>query len=145
MTEQSNNFNVADIFNIKNTKKTDMIEFNAVNNVDNIDDITNQDIKYSRDNITQIIEKGNMALDELMIFATQSQQMAAFSEITKMMKVLLDANKDLVSIHRENKEINTIDKPVADKESKTINNTVFVGSTEELAKMMEEKKKKNDS
>lgn len=144
MTEKSNTFNIADIFNLKTSTKTDMIEYNAVNNVNNIDDITNQDIKYSRDNITNIIEKGSMALDELINLASQSQQFKAYDSITTMMKVLLDANKDLISIHKDNKAINKASETVEGK-PKTINNTLFVGSTEELAKMMEEKKKKNDS
>jgi hypothetical protein len=55
------------------------------------------------------------------------------------MDTMLQANKDLMELQNKIREINVIDAPVSEK-AQTINNNLFVGSTTELQKVIENMK-----
>jgi hypothetical protein len=58
------------------------------------------------------------------------------------MKVQLDANKDLLDLQKKIREIQLADEP-HNEEAKNITNNLFVGSTTELQKMIENMKNGN--
>lgn len=133
----TSNNNITDIFKINNGSSADMIEYNAINNVDNISDITNDDIKYSRDNMVNLIENGRTAISELLNLATQSQQSQAYDSLANLMKVVLQANKTLIDLHDQNKQMN---KPVSSTKTKsetTTNNIVFNGTADQLSEILD--------
>ena len=140
MTNNANTFDVASIFKIKQDPQKGMIEYDSVNQVGNLTEVSNQDAKYARDNIQRLIETSFDSLHELKDLASQSQQVAAYDVMAKMMKIMLDANKDLMVIHKDSKFLNKPEDSKDIKKTET-NQTFFVGSTEELAKIMDSKKK----
>lgn len=89
------------------------------------------DSEYVRNNFHSIIEKGKDALDEMMSIAKASEHPRAFEVVSTLMKTLVDANKDLANLSKDAKK---------KEESKTVNNSIFVGSTEELLKMIKNEK-----
>jgi hypothetical protein len=97
-----------------------------------------KDFEYARGNMINIIEKGNEALDGLLDIAGQSQQPRAYEVVTDLIKVMADANKSLLDLSKQKKELNRMDG-VTDN-PKTINNNLFVGSTAELQKFLKSQK-----
>ena len=94
------------------------------------------DYEYARQNMYDIIEKGQSALEDIVDIARQSESPRAFEVVTNLIKTLADANKDLMDLAKKNKELT---KPDASNENKTVNNNLFVGSSSELLKMIKDK------
>ncbi len=103
------------------------------------DDTAKDDFTVARSNIHNIIDTGSEALDKLMQIADQSQQARAYEVVAILMKNLLDANKDLLAIQKTIREIQDIEKPT---NNTTVNhNNLFVGSTAELQKVIQDMRK----
>jgi MFS superfamily sulfate permease-like transporter len=103
------------------------------------DDTAKEDFTIARSNIHNIIDTGSEALDKLMQIADQSQQARAYEVVAILMKNLLDANKDLLAIQKSIREISDIEKPT---NNTTVNhNNLFVGSTAELQKVIQDMRK----
>lgn len=95
------------------------------------DDSAMNDFNMARTNIHEIIQNGTFAIEKLAQIADQSQHPRAFEVLATLMKTMLDANKDLLDIQKKIKEIQAASEPHSD-EAKTINQSIFVGSTAEL-------------
>jgi hypothetical protein len=103
------------------------------------DDTAKEDFTIARSNIHNIIDTGSEALDRLMQIADQSQQARAYEVVAILIKNLLDANKDLLAIQKTIREISDIEKPT---NNTTVNhNNLFVGSTAELQKVIQDMRK----
>jgi hypothetical protein len=96
-------------------------------------DIQN-DYEYARGNLYGIIEQGSDALNSLLQLAKASEHPRAFEVVSQLTKTLVDANKDLISIQKQVREIKK-DDGVNDE---VTNNNLFVGSTADLLKMMKD-------
>lgn len=94
------------------------------------------DYEYARRNLYDVIEKGNRALEDIIDIAQQSESARAFEVATNLIKTMVDANKDLLSLAKTKKELDKSDIP---QENKTVNNNLFVGSSAELLKMIKDK------
>ena len=91
------------------------------------------DYEYARQNLYDVIEKGNHALEDIMDIAKQSESARAFEVVTNLIKTMVDANKDLLQLAKTKKDL---DKDSDSQETKTVNNNLFVGSSAELLKMI---------
>jgi len=94
------------------------------------------DYDYARDNLYNIIEKGNAALDDIMDIAKQSESARAFEVVTNLIKTMADANKDLLDLAKKKKEL---DKTAEQEQPNITNNNLFVGSSADLLKMIKDK------
>ena len=94
------------------------------------------DYEYARQNLYDVIEKGNHALEDIMDIAKQSESARAFEVVTNLIKTMVDANKDLLQLAKTKKELDKTEEP---QEGKTVNNNLFVGSSAELLKMIKDK------
>jgi uncharacterized protein YsxB (DUF464 family) len=103
------------------------------------DDSAMKDFNIARANIYEIIENGNFAIQKLSQIADSSQHPRAFEVLSTLMKTMLDANKDLLDIQKKVREIQDVDKPHSE-EAKSVTNNLFVGSTAELQKVIENMK-----
>ncbi len=100
-------------------------------NLNNLD----QDFNYARQNIMQMIEYGNIATEELLDIARQTQHPRAFEVLSLMIKTLVDSNKRLIEVTKDKKDIEKEDGP------SNVTNNLFVGSTAELHKLLKDLKK----
>ena len=100
------------------------------------DDSAKQDFETARANILTMLEGGHMAMEKLAQIADSSQHPRAFEVYAKLMDTMINANKELLELQTKIREIDTADAPINDK-AKTINNNLFVGTTAELQKMIE--------
>jgi len=94
------------------------------------------DYNYARENYYNLIERNQDAVEEMLEIAKQSEHPRAFEVVGQLIKSGLDANKELMALHKTKKELN-IEKGSGDV---NVNNAVFVGSTAELQKLLKSKR-----
>ena len=95
-----------------------------------------QDYDFSRDQYHNLIEKGNDALEELLSIAKEGEQPRAFEVATQLINSLAATTKELLVLQKTKKEVEGTNKPTKNE------NNLFIGSTSELQKLLELKKKK---
>lgn len=95
------------------------------------------DFNTTRINIRKIIEQGNDALTHALEVAKQSEHPRAFEVVGGLVKHLSDVNAQLLDLHKKKQ---TIDAPNK-KETAVTNNAIFVGSTSDLSKMLNDLRK----
>ena len=92
------------------------------------------DYKYARNNLYDVIDKGNEALDYLLELAKASEHPRAFEVVGQITKTLVDANNNLLDLQKKIKDLSkNEDKP------QNVTNSLFVGSTDELLKLLKNK------
>ena len=97
------------------------------------------DFQYARENLYNLIERGQDGLEELLEIAKQSEHPRAFEVVGQMIDKLTTTNKELLNLHKVKKDIKT------EKGGPTnVTNALFVGSTAELQKMLKGKKAKDE-
>ena len=93
------------------------------------------DYNYARENYYNLIERNQDAVEEMLEIAKQSEHPRAFEVVGQLIKSGLDANKELMNLHKTKKELSTEKAP-----SSVTNQAVFVGSTAELQKLLKVKR-----
>jgi len=106
-----------------------------VNQNADIDD----DFATARNNLHQIIHKGNDALEEALIVAKTSEHPRAFEVVGQLIKTLVDANKDLLDIQKKLKDLKKTEDEKA-PQSVQAQNAIFVGSAAELQQLINGRK-----
>jgi predicted transcriptional regulator len=97
------------------------------------DDKIKSDYEYSRDNYYELIEKGKGALENMIEVARESEHPRAYEVLSTLMKNISDINDKLMDLNKKNKDINKEDvKQIAG----TTNNNIFLGSTADLQKLL---------
>ena len=110
-------------------KKTELAEIKPV------DDKVDRDYDYARTNFYNIIETGTEALEQMLDVAKASEHPRAYEVVSTIMKTLVDANKDLVSMSTKKQESEDEKSP---SEKTVSNNNLFVGSTAELQQLLKD-------
>jgi hypothetical protein len=95
------------------------------------------DFDYARENMMEVINKGQEALFDLIDVARQSQHPRAYEVLATMMNTIVGASKDLLDLQAKKKKI-LEDNPGASPQQVT--NNLFVGSTAELQKYLKQNK-----
>jgi hypothetical protein len=106
------------------------------------DDSAKNDFEMARSNIHEVIQNGVFAMEKLSQIADASQHPRAFEVLAKLMDTMLQANKDLLSLQKDIREIDAKDAPIND-EAKSVTNNLFVGSTADLQKVIENMRNKD--
>ena len=107
-----------------------------------------QDYNFAVKNIRTIIEKSMHTVDNVVAIATESESPRMFEAASTFLKTLSDLNKDLVELSKSQVMIENFNskKDSNEKEVKeqsiVQNNAFFVGTTESINSMIEEKIKK---
>lgn len=100
----------------------------------------NDDFILARKNLLFVIETGSHAIEELNDLACASQHTKYYEALNATLKTMVDANKALLNIRKEAVEIDK-ERP---KQQNVTNQNLFVGSTAELLRMLQEVKKLDD-
>jgi hypothetical protein len=100
-----------------------------------VNDEAEKDYTYARENLYDVINKGQEALFDMLDVAKQSQHPRAYEVLSGLINTLVAANKDLLDLQKKKKELFKEEKP-----DKTVtNNNLFVGSTAELQKLIKDR------
>ena len=103
-----------------------------------IKDVVEDDAEFARQNIRDLIVKGNDAASHIVEIAKQSEHPRAFEVAAGMLKNLSDMNKDLLEIQKRKQDLQP--KVTNNTQNLNIDKAVFVGSTAELLKQLRENK-----
>ena len=98
-----------------------------------------KDYEYTRGNLYSLIEKGQEAVDGILELAQESDQPRAYEVAGQLIKHVGDVADKLVDLQ---KKVAEIENPKKAKEVNTTNNTMFVGSTADLAKFLKSQQDK---
>src|SRR5210317_439440 len=106
-----------------------------------IEQAAEEDTEFARDNIKNLINKGSIALDNLLQVARESEHPRAYEVAATMIKNLSDSNKDLLDLQKKKKDLTSdTQNNVGNTKNMNIDKAVFVGSTNELFKALKGKK-----
>jgi len=104
--------------------------------------VAEEDTEFARVNIKDLINKGGAALDNLLAVAKESEHPRAYEVAAAMIKNLSDSNKDLLNIQKTRKDLTKNEHGlVGNTKNMNIDKAVFVGSTRELVKFLNDKEK----
>jgi len=102
----------------------------GLKNVDN-------DYEYSRNTYYELIEKGKESLELMIEVARESEHPRAFEVLSGMIKNVSDVNDKLMDLNIKNKGIKEDKRELLTSATTTTNN-VFIGSTSDLQRMLQD-------
>ena len=137
MTKLDNN--LSDIFDCEIVPTEELIVSKDTSPVESTKDI-DDDFSKARDNISDLIEKGNTAIDNLLHVAKESEHPRAYEVAANLIKTLSELNKDLLDIHKKKNDINGRNTNPPESKGAMIDKAVFIGSTNDLINLIREKK-----
>lgn len=96
------------------------------------------DSEESKQNIKNLIETGNRALEEALNLAIESESPRAFEVLNSMIQTLANLNAQIIDIHSKTADVKKKTTqagaaPAGGPVSNTTNNIVFSGTTKDLA------------
>ena len=89
--------------------------------------------QQSRENLQGLIDQGKEAMEEILNVAKAGQHPRAFEVYGTLLKNVVDANKELLAIQ---KQIRDMDGKKRETNNTNIDKAIFVGSTDELNKLL---------
>ena len=92
-----------------------------------------KDYEYSRAQLYRLVEKGHEAVDGILEIAQESGHPRAFEVAGQLIKSVADTTDKLIDLQ---KKMRDLDAP--QKGPTTVNNSLFVGSTAELSKLIKQ-------
>ena len=109
--------------------KKDSIKKEEVTKINEIE----KDYEYTRANLYSIIEKGQEAINGIMEVAGESASPRAYEVAGQLIKSVADTTDKLMDLQKKMKDI---DEDNSKTQGNVTNNSLFVGSTAELQKML---------
>jgi len=91
------------------------------------------DFEYARENLMDVISKGQEALFDLMDVAKQSQHPRAYEVLSTLMNTMVGASKDLLELQVKKKKLLESDPEAT---AQQVTNNLFVGTTADLKKLL---------
>lgn len=127
--------NMKEVFNLPDEEvevsNAEVVSAEPEKKEENVD--VTKDYEYTRGQLYNLIEKGQEALNGILDVAASSDHPRAYEVAALMIKNVADTTDKLMKLQKDTKEVKE------GKDSKgpsTVNNTMFVGSTADLAKML---------
>jgi uncharacterized membrane protein len=105
-----------------------------------LDQHTEDDVNLARETIINVLTHASDLMDEVVNLAKESQDTKAIDSTTNLLSTIAKISKDLLAMHAPVKQTGkaVVETP---KQENTQNN-IFVGTTDELQKMLEQVKAK---
>ena len=92
-----------------------------------------------RANLKDIVEKGSVAIDGILAVASEGDSPRAYEVVATLIKSVSEANKDLIALHKQIKDIKKVDGEATPRN--VTNNSIFVGSTKALQDLVKNQRK----
>ena len=133
MDDDKNKDSIANILNITPMKVKEDNLVICQDPAEKADHELDADISYARDMIYGSIKDSSDAVEEMLEIAKQTQHPRAFEVVATLINAKREATKDLLDLHKKRKDLKKLEK---DDGPDTVNNNVFVGTTEDLLKLI---------
>ena len=134
------NKNLSEIFDITPIEKVEALPVEKKDllpvNVEALDQDLDDAYQQSKENLQGLIDQGTEAMQEILEIAKAGQHPRAFEVYGGLLKNIVDANKELLSIQKQMREMSGVKKETS---STNIDKAIFVGSTSELSKLLKSK------
>jgi len=101
-----------------------------------------QDYETTRAQLHNLVMKGQEAVDGILDVARASDHPRAYEVAGQLIKNVADTADKLIDLQKKMKELDADEKKSGPS---TVNNTMFVGSTAELQKMLKKQKEINNT
>lgn len=124
--------NLSEVFDIETEQKKEVAtQVLPASTGDKLQD----DFDVARNNLHVLLLDGQQALQSALDVAQQSEHPRAFEVVGNLIKQLADINQQLLDLHQQKQKL---DEPKGDsKKQVTNNNAIFVGSTSDLNKLIQ--------
>ena len=126
---------IFDVAPVEEKKKSSEIVTVKYNEPDVKQDLTDA-YQQSKENLQEIIDQGKDAMEVILQIAKDGQHPRAFEVYGTLLKNMVDANKELLNIQKTMRDMDG--KKKGDGDTK-IDKAIFVGSTAELNKILNNK------
>ena len=93
-----------------------------------------EDYTFARQHIKKLINTSDEAIATMHALASDAEHPRAFEVLSAMIKSAADMNTQLLSLQKDRKKI--VQDPEPGKQQTTTNNSIFVGTTTELQKLL---------
>jgi hypothetical protein len=93
------------------------------------------DLDFVRENLYDAVVKSQAAVEDMISIAQQSQHPKAYEVLNLLIKTFADVSTDIVDLQLKKQRLNG-----KGADDKAVNNNLFVGSTAELQKMLQDLK-----
>lgn len=107
-----------------------------------------EDFAVARENVKDILDKGQEALAGILRIAEASEHPRAYEVAANLIKTLTESNKSLLDLHETRRQLAPVkveEKKAQDNPSSVTNNNVFVGTTAELLELIKQGKNPYDN
>ena len=101
-----------------------------------------QDYEMSRAQLHSLVMKGQEAVDGILDVARASDHPRAYEVAGQLIKHVADTADKLIDLQKKMKDLDAEDKKSSPS---TVNNTMFIGSTADLQKMLKKQKEINNT
>lgn len=126
-----------DVFNVKDESCNDITPIiKADICVSEQDTQIEYDYQSSRSNLYSLLQQGEDALQHALDVAKAKEEPRAFEVVGGLLKQLADINTQLLDIAEKKQKLLEKEKKEDSRPSNVTNNAIFVGSTDELNKML---------
>lgn len=132
--------NLANIFELNLEPKEERLP--AVVN-DGESEEQKDDFSLARETMRDVLEKSADALDEMIVIAKNTEHPRSFEVAAQLAKTVSEISKDLLELHKQRKDLNKTEGSVTP--IGTQNNIMFTGTSDDLFRMLKQKKNGNDS
>jgi hypothetical protein len=133
----SSNDKLSEIFEVNPIPSNELIDTNG-NVVLPRNESLESDYETTRSNLHSILAQGQDALMHALQVAKNSEHPRAFEVVGGLMKHLSDINTQLLDLHKKKQQI---EGPKETAQKSVTNNSIFVGSTADLGKMLTDLRK----
>ena len=89
----------------------------------------------TRDNLQELIDNGKEAMEELLAIAKEGQHPRAYEVYGTLLKNMVDANKELLSIQKQMRDMDNNRQKAGDTK---IDKAIFVGTAADLNKLLKD-------
>lgn len=105
------------------------------------DDHYDDDFEFARKNLRRLVARSEEAMEDANRLASETQHARSFEVLGQLLRISLDANKDLMDLHGDKKKIEQSSGKTDQSSNTTVNgNAIFVGTPEELQKAIQQQK-----
>lgn len=103
------------------------------------------DVEFAREGLYDAAVKAQSAVEDMIAIAQQSQHPKAYEVLNATIKTLADISMGIADLQLKKQRLERGNSNPQNNEGSTVNNNLFVGSTAELQKMLEELKGGNNT
>lgn len=130
--------------------EAEIVDDNAITSVDHVDmakvsiidsEIDKEyidDVSKAKKNVSKMIVDAHGAFEKLILIATQTENPTAFDSAAKMLKTLVDANKEMANLSEMKREAKTPKNKVGNGPNNTTTNNTLILTTAEILKSLKQ-------